>query len=504
MKKLKSVSLGDELCIIDVESTFTRGLPGFSIVGLPNSAIKESTERIKACLMSKNYAFPAQKITINLSPSGIPKNGSHFDLAMAILILLQKQENLEQIFVFGELGLDGAVKSTNELFSLLLFLSAKVQKARVLVPKALAEKAAMIPNLEVFAVQDLDEAVEFFSQNECEKFRANATHPLFAKPLMIENELFIPNTSFPYDFSDIKGQENAKFACLIAALGMHNILFEGSAGSGKSMCAKRLVYIMPPQSLNEVLQANAYQSLNSKDSEFSSIRAFRNPHHTSTRASIFGGGTKGAKIGEVALANGGVLFFDEFPHFGKVIIESLREPLEDNQILVSRVNSKVSYETKFLFVAAQNPCPCGNLFSPTLSCRCSELEIKRYKNTISAAILDRIDLYVAMEKSSADDKGSFSSRELSERVLAGFVFQKKRGQKEFNAKLKDENLAQICVMDKDAQSTLNLAVARYNLSQRAVNKTLKVARTCADLEQREIIGKADILKALSFRVKSNQ
>ena len=206
----------------------------------------------------------------------------------------------------------------------------------------------------------------------------------------------------------------------------------------------------------------------------------------------------------MALANGGVLFFDEFPHFGKVIIESLREPLEDNQILVSRVNSKVSYETKFLFVAAQNPCPCGNLFSPMLSCRCSELEIKRYKNTISAAILDRIDLYVAMEKSSADDKSSFSSRELSERVLAGFVFQKKRGQKEFNAKLKDENLAQICVMDKDAQSTLNLAVARYNLSQRAVNKTLKVARTCADLEQREIIGKADILKALSFRVKSNQ
>lgn len=504
MKKLKSVSLGDELCIIDVESTFTRGLPGFSIVGLPNSAIKESTERIKACLMSKNYAFPAQKITINLSPSGIPKNGSHFDLAMAILILLQKQENLEQIFVFGELGLDGAVKSTNELFSLLLFLSAKVQKARVLVPKALAEKAAMIPNLEVFVVQDLDEAVEFFSQNEREKFRANATHPLFVKPLMIENELFIPNTSFPYDFIDIKGQENAKFACLIAALGMHNILFEGSAGSGKSMCAKRLVYIMPPQSLNEVLLASAYQSLNSKDSEFSSIRAFRNPHHTSTRASIFGGGTKGAKIGEVALANGGVLFFDEFPHFGKVIIESLREPLEDNQILVSRVNSKVSYETKFLFVAAQNPCPCGNLFSPTLSCRCSELEIKRYKNTISAAILDRIDLYVAMEKSSADDKSSFSSRELSERVLAGFVFQKKRGQREFNAKLKDENLAQICVMDKDAQSTLNLAVARYNLSQRAVNKTLKVARTCADLEQREIISKADILKALSFRVKPNQ
>ena len=501
MKKLKTVSLSDELCIIDVESIFTRGLPGFSIVGLPNSAIKESTERIKACLMSKNYAFPAQKITINLSPSGIPKNGSHFDLAMAILILLQKQENLDEFFVFGELGLDGAVKSTNELFSLLLFLSLKFKQVQILIPKSLANKASMIPNLEIYAVENLDEAVEFFTSKEYEKFKVKASHPLFAKPLMIENELFVPNESFDYDYKDVKGQENAKFACLIAALGMHNILFEGSAGSGKSMCAKRLVYIMPPQSLNEVLQASAYQSLSSKDSDFSSIRAFRNPHHTSTRASIFGGGTKGAKIGEVALANGGVLFFDEFPHFGKNIIESLREPLEDNQILVSRVNSKVNYETKFLFAAAQNPCPCGNLFSPTLSCRCNNLEIKRYKNCISSAILDRIDLYVAMEKVSKDDKSTISSKELSKKVLDGFIFQKKRGQKEFNAKLKDEDLKEICVADKDAQSTLELAISRYSLSQRAINKTLKVARTCADLEQRECINKSHILQALSFRVK---
>ncbi|TQR53069.1 YifB family Mg chelatase-like AAA ATPase [Campylobacter troglodytis] len=500
MKKLKSLSLSEELCIIDVESTFTRGLPGFAIVGLPNSAIKESTERIKACLMSKNYSFPAQKITINLSPSGIPKNGSHFDLAMAILILLQKEAQIDELFVFGELGLDGAVKSTNELFSLLLFLSAKLKKARVLIPKALSEKAAMIPNLEVFAVESLDEAVEFFT-NDSEKFKAKATHPLFSSPEMIENELYIANKHFPYDYKDVKGQENAKEACKIAALGMHNILFEGSAGSGKSMCAKRLVYIMPPQSLNEVLLASAYQSLNSKDAEFSSLRAFRNPHHTSTRASIFGGGTRGAKIGEVALANGGVLFFDEFPHFGKAIIESLREPLEDNQILVSRVNSKVNYETKFLFAAAQNPCPCGNLFSLSLSCRCNDLEIRRYKSCISQAILDRIDLYVAMEKSSPEDKGSVSSKELSEKILAGFIFQKKRGQKEFNAKLKDEDLKELCVMDKEAEKILDLGISRLSLSQRSVNKVLKVARTCADLEESECINKAHIHKALSFRMR---
>ena len=207
---------------------------------------------------------------------------------------------------------------------------------------SLAAKALMIPNLKVYAVNNLDEALEFFTSDEKEKFLYSSTHLLFAKPIFIKEKAYIQNTDFA--FKDIKGQENAKFACLIAALGMHNILFEGSPGSGKSMCAKRLVYIMPPQSLNEILAANAYESLNHKNCEFSSQRAFRNSHHTSTRASIFGGGTRGANIGEVALANEGVLFFDEFPHFNKDIIESLREPLEDNQILISRVNSKVRYE----------------------------------------------------------------------------------------------------------------------------------------------------------------
>ncbi|NDJ27154.1 YifB family Mg chelatase-like AAA ATPase [Campylobacter sp. MIT 19-121] len=501
MKKLKCLSLSDEIDIIEVESTFTRGLPGFSIVGLANTAIKESTERIKACLMSKNFAFPAQKITINLSPSGIPKQGSHFDLAIAILILLQKQD-FKECFVFGELGLDGSVKSTNELFSLLLFLSTKLEKAEVLVPFSLAAKASMIPNLKVYAINNLDEALEFFTSEQKENFLYSSTHPLFAKPIFIKEKAYIQNTDFAFDFKDIKGQENAKFACLIAALGMHNILFEGSPGSGKSMCAKRLVYIMPPQSLNEILAANAYESLNSKECEFSSQRAFRNPHHTSTRASIFGGGTRGAKIGEVALANGGVLFFDEFPHFSKNVIESLREPLEDNQILISRVNSKVRYETKFIFVAAQNPCPCGNLFSKKLNCKCSELEIKRYKNRISAAILDRIDLYVAMDEVRSEDKSSFSSKELSDRVLQGFIFQKQRGQTEFNAKLKDEDLKHFCVLSKEASNTLELAIARFKLSQRAINKSLKVARTCADLKQNEIIEKEHLLQALSFRIKA--
>ena len=500
MTKLRCANLADELSIIDVESTFTRGLPGFSIVGLASTSIKESTERIKATLISKNFSFPAQKITINLSPSGIPKSGSHFDLAIALLIILQKEE-LEDFFVFGELGLDGLIKSTAELFSLLLFLSTKLKKARILIPKALANKASMIPGIEFFAVENLDEAVEFFSKKNYEKFKISGIHPLFENPLIINDEIFVQNTNFEYDFKDVKGQERAKQACIISALGMHNILFEGCAGSGKSMCAKRLVYIMPPQSLDEILKASAYQSLNSKDSEFSSLRSFRNPHHTSTKASIFGGGTKTAKIGEVALANGGVLFFDEFPHFSKTIIESLREPLEDNQILVSRVNSKILYDTKFIFVAAQNPCPCGNLFSTKLTCRCNEIEIKRYKQKISQPILDRIDLYVAMQESKRDDKSSISSKEAYEKVLKAFIFQKKRGQKEFNAKLKDEDISKICILSPKAKELLDSALAKFQLSQRAINKTLKVARSCADLACSELIEKEHILDALSFRIR---
>ncbi|MCZ0771583.1 YifB family Mg chelatase-like AAA ATPase [Campylobacter hepaticus] len=500
MKKLKCINFHENLEIIEVESTFTRGLPNLSIVGLANTTIKESIERIKATLLSCGFSFPAKKITINLSPSGIPKKGSHFDLAIALLIILQN-ESLDDFFVVGELGLDGSIKSTNELFSLLLFLSTKITKAKIVVPKTIAQKASMIPNLEVYGLENLNETIDFFKNKNYEKFKFSHNHPLFHHPLKIQDEIFLQNTEFKFDFKDIKGQEKAKKACMIAALGMHNILLEGSPGSGKSMCAKRLVYIMPPQSLNEILMQNAYMSLNAKDCEFTKIRAFRHPHHTSTRASIFGGGTKNARIGEVVLANGGVLFFDEFPHFNKQIIESLREPLEDHQIHISRVNSKITYETKFIFIAAQNPCPCGNLFSKKLTCVCTENEIKKYKNHISAPIMDRIDLYVAMDEIDQKDKTSIDSKEMSDKILQAFIFGKKRGQKEFNAKLKDEDLNQFCTLEKDAKEILDLAISRYKLSLRSFNKILKVSRSIADLNQSLNINKSHVLEALGFRIK---
>ncbi len=508
MKSLKTVILSGELHIISIEASLSRNLPAIDIVGLAGASIKESTTRVKSALnvlsnSIEEAKIPPMRVNINLSPSSIKKDGSYFDLGIALLIMLQKRHFNEDFFVFGELGLDGAVKSSAELFSILLFLSTKVQKARILVPKEIALKAATIPNFEVYAISSLEEAFMFFTNAEFSNTcLVSAKHPLFENTFKIANNIYVPNCEFPLDFKDIKGQERAKRACLISASGFHNIIFEGSPGCGKSMSAKRLRYILPPQSRDEVLKACAYESLNGTQADFSALRPFRSPHHTSTRSSIFGGGSSMAKIGEVALANGGILFFDELPHFGSNILESLREPLEDNKINISRVNSKISYETKFLFVGAMNPCPCGNALSPELVCSCSPKDIKRYKASISGAIMDRIDLYVLMSQNSADDASSVSSAELNEHVLSAFKAQILRGQSELNGKLDESEIAQFCPCENDAKNTLERAISSYNLSQRAINKTLKVARTIADLRDNEIIEKADIVEALSFRARA--
>lgn len=502
MKSLKCATYTDGLHVIDVESVFSRGLPGFSIVGLAGASIKESTERVKAALGALNFTLPAQKITINLSPSDIPKNGSHFDLGVALLIALQREVKFEKIFVFGELGLDGSVKSTANLFSILLFLSTKVANAKILLPAQIAQKASEIGNFEIYGVNTLSEAIKFFQDPQFgQSCRYKHAHPMLNKAVLIGDERYLINENFELDFADVLGQARAKRACVIAAAGMHNIIFEGSPGCGKSMCAKRLVHIMPPQSLTEVLNAAAYRSLNLQDSEFSALRAFRAPHHTSTRSSIFGGGSNSAKIGEIALANGGVLFFDEFVHFPRQVIESLREPLEDHKIHIARVNSKVTYETKFLFVAALNPCPCGKALSRDLSCSCSDTQIKRYKASLSEPILDRIDLYVQMDEILPDDVAGASSREMADAVFRAFKFAKARGQSELNGKLNDAEVAKFCILDSDAKAVLDTAVTRFFLSQRGIKKALKVARTIADLRESHTIGKADVLEALNFRTR---
>jgi magnesium chelatase family protein len=500
MKIIKSASLDTlDAISIDVESTFTKGLPSFTIVGMVSTNISESKDRVKSALLTNEFKFPPLKITINLSPSEIKKSGSHFDLAIALQIALyQEKINLSDFYVFGELALDGKIKDTSSIFPIVLSLVKQGFLKKVLVCKDSAKKLSNIPNIEIYCVDNLSLAIDFFKSSTKEEYLYKKEE-LDYKTLTINNEQYYYETGYKDNFDDVIGQDMAKYAALISACGNHNIIFEGSPGCGKSMISKRLRYILPPMSLDELLEKAKLQSLDFKEVDFIPLRAFRNPHHSSTKSSIFGGGSSIAKIGEVALSNNGILFFDELPHFSKSVLEALREPLEDNKILISRVNSKVLYDTKFLFIAALNPCPCGNLLSSVKECRCNELEIQRYKNRLSEPFLDRIDLYVVMNDSFNDNKKTVTSEELHKNVIEVFKIQKSRGQKELNGKLNDEEIKKYCILDDEANSIFEKAVLNFSLSFRSMNKVLKVARTIADLNKNELIEKNDLLQALNFR-----
>lgn len=501
MKIIKSASLDtiDAICI-DVESTFTKGLPSFTIVGMISTSISESKDRVKSALLVNDFKFPPLKITVNLSPTEISKKGSHFDLAIALQIAFyaDKKVNFSGFFFFGELGLDGTIKDTSHIFPMVLSLAKKGELKKVVVCKESAKKLANISNLDIYVVDNINHAMEFVKTQNKSEFLYQKEQISY-KTLKIDDKEYFYDENYLQDFSDVLGQDMAKYAALISAAGNHNLIMEGSPGCGKSMIAKRLQYILPPMSQDEILEKAKLQALDFKEVDFLPIRAFRNPHHSSTKSSIFGGGTINAKMGEVALSNNGILFFDELPHFTKSVLEALREPLEDNKILISRVNNKILYETKFIFVAALNPCPCGNLLSSVKECRCNELEIQRYKNILSEPFLDRIDLYLVMNDSFSDNKNIVSSQTLHQSVIKAFIKQKQRGQKELNGKLSDEDIKKYCLLDDESREILEKARVNYQLSFRSINKVLKVARTIADINDNEFITKSDLLKSLNFR-----
>ncbi len=485
--------------VVDVESTLTKGLPSFSIVGMASTAITESKERVKSALLSNDFTFPPKRITFLLAPSELAKSGSQFDLSMALLILLNAVDtDLGEWFVFGELGLDGSVKENIQLYPLILSLANQGLISKALVPYESLEKLSKIPNVAFYGVKNLNEAVEILKNQE--NFEPSIQKSEIDYPSYeIANERYYYMKEYDEDFIDVRGQEVAKRAALIAAAGFHNIIFEGSPGCGKSMIASRLRYILPPMSASEILDSAKLEVLQGDEPSFSPRRAIKNPHHTSTMASIFGGGSHKAKIGEVGLANNGILFFDELPHFSKNVLESLREPMQDGKIRISRVNSKVEYPAKFLFIGAMNPCPCGNLLDAHRECRCSDLEIQRYKNRLSDPFLDRIDLSVVMQNVNVDDKASYSSKEMHKMVVEAHIFAKQRGQKSLNANISDKEIEKYCTLDDEACSVLNMAVDRFKLSFRSIKKVQKVARTIADLEKSQLIKKKHILEAISYR-----
>jgi len=500
MKKLLCATYeGVDAKVVEVESTLTKGLPSFSIVGMASTAITESKERVKSALLSNEFSFPPKRITFSLAPSELAKSGSQFDLSMALLILLNAEEaTFDEWFVFGELGLDGAVKENIQLYPLVLSLANQKLLSKVIVPFEALNKLSKIPDVEFYGVKTLNEAVEILKNQESAVPNICASdieYPFYE----LLGEKYYYTKEYEEDFLEVKGQELAKRAALISAAGFHNLVLEGSPGCGKSMIASRLRYILPPMDFSEILDLAKLQVLEGEEPAFKPHRSFKNPHHSSTSASIFGGGSHKAKIGEVGLANRGILFFDELPHFQKSVLESLREPMQDAKIRISRVNSKVEYPADFLFVGAMNPCPCGNLLSSVKECRCSDLEVQRYKNRLSEPFMDRIDLYVVMQEVNAADKSSYSSKELHKQVVEAHIFAKRRGQKEFNAKLNDKDIEKYCLLDESARETLQMAVERYRLTFRSIKKVQKVARTIADLATQEEISKEHILEALSYR-----
>ena len=484
--------------VVEVEATLTKGLPSFSIVGLVSSDIQEAKERTKSALLINSFTFPPLKVTVNLSPSDIKKHGTHFDLPMAILIALYREQiEFKELFIFGELGLDGRVKSSSALFPIILSLKQQGLLKRAVVPKEAMRYLSYIGDVEFIAVDTLKEAISIFKSGEVrgysKKFKYRANY------IEIDREKYFYSKKIDLDFLDIRGQIVAKRASLIASAGMHNILMEGSPGCGKSMIAKRLPDILPPLSQEEILSIAKHKFLDGEIPTFEPKRPFRSPHHTATSASIFGGGTSKAKIGEVALADKGILFFDELPHFSKNILEALREPLQDGVVNISRVNSKIQYSANIMFVGAMNPCPCGNLLSKSRECRCSKREIQRYKNRLSEPFLDRIDIFVTMQEIGREDKSDISSSRIRERVLDAFKMQKLRGQKRLNGKLKESEIKEFCILTEEAEDTLFLAIEKFGLSNRALDSIKRVSRTIADLENSNIIERRHILEAISYR-----
>lgn len=499
-----AAQVGLEAKIVEVEVSFTRALPSFSITGLAGNAIQESKQRVQSSLLANHFKFPPLKINVNLSPSDIPKQGSFYDLPIALLIALNGTCNLDEIaqsnpeskpskiFAFGELGLDGRIKDSPSIYPLLFSLLSDKQQSDslFLLPKVAQEFYSKLPNLKAYYVDCLQEAITIL-----QNLPPLESHPcdLPFSYQEIEGEKYYYSQDFPLDFYDIIGQERAKRAALIAACGFHNLLLEGSAGSGKSMIATRIPYILPPLTLYEILQMAA------NTLEISPHRPFRNPHNSATKAAILGSAVgQNIKPGEIGMAHNGVLFLDELPHFPKSILESLREPLQNYHFTISRLQAKITYPTNFMLIGAMNPCPCGNLLSVSKECRCNQKEINAYKSKISEPFWDRLDLFAQMQEGKQSTH-RISSQDLQDSILKAFALQKQRGQTCFNSRLQGVELEKHCALNSTTKETLEIACEKFGISKRGYDKILRVARTIADLDSSAKIQKEHLLEALSFR-----
>ena len=496
-----SAVYGIEAIKITIEVDVSVGM-GFFLVGLPDSAVKESFQRIETALRNNGYKVPGRKIIVNMAPADIKKEGSAYDLPLSIGILAASEQiemlHLEKFMIMGELALDGTIRPIKG--ALPIALSARNQGLRgVILPQANAKEAAVVDDIEVYGVEHITQVIEFLSTGQgLEKVKINLEKEFFG---LLDN----PNL----DFADVKGQENVKRALEIAAAGGHNVLMIGAPGSGKTMLAKRMFSILPPLSLEEALETTKIHSVAGKLGSNTSLitqRPFRSPHHTISDVALVGGGSY-PQPGEISLAHNGVLFLDELPEFKRSVLEVLRQPLEDRIITISRSKFTVQYPASFMLIAAMNPCPCGYYNHPTKSCVCSIGEIKRYMNKISGPLLDRFDLHIEVIPVSFDDLAKKSLSEKSKEIRKRVIKARKRQQKRFasspkihyNAQMDSKLIRQFCEIDETSSNLLKSAVEKLKLSARAYDRILKVARTIADLEGSYKIEPYHIAEAIQYR-----
>lgn len=501
-KTITGTTIGLNAYKIEVEVDVINSIPNIIIVGLPDNAVSESRERIRSAIKNSSYTFPKGKVIINLAPADIKKEGTHFDLPMAVGILQEEgviePEKIKDTAFIGELSLDGSLRAVTGVLPIVTGLK-KNGITSIFVPKENAKEAALVQDVTIYGAEHLSDIVNHFTDN-----------PI--TPTVVDIQKYLNSAleeDFLYDFKNVKGQQKAKKALEIAAAGGHNILMSGSPGSGKTLMAKCFASILPPLELEEALELTKIYSISgllTSDKPLLTQRPFRSVHHTASSVGIIGGGSN-PKPGEITLAHRGVLFLDEMVEFPRMVLETLRQPLEDGKIVISRAKTSVTYPAQFMLVGAMNPCPCGFLGDVEKHCTCTEVQIQRYKSRLSGPLLDRIDLVINIPRLTTDEllninEDSEPSSKIRKRVISARKIQIERYKDEgilTNAELNSNLIEKYCKLDEQSQNLMKMAASKYKLSGRKYARILKLARTIADLSNAKDIEMVHLSQALQYR-----